>query len=272
MLDRNWWLPIARRLYIGEYIRTSHPDDKHLRQSVIIRNTDTSYRVYCHRRNVGDTVSKTHVLPRVAPPDSELDNTPDDLVPLKDVPLDIRNHIVRYILAKGVSVDWIPTGVLSYSATRERIVFQINSGVSLGRDLTDTSECKWVSYTPDATNHTHMAVTHSTHPEGLVIVEDVLSMYKVARALDYKYQVLAALGTKLTLEQLLLASRFEEVHVMLDGDPAGVKGTGVMGRSLRGVGIDRVEVHHIRKGADPKDLHLGEIRNIIGSSNGFSAN
>lgn len=270
MLDRAWWLPIAQRLYIGEYIRTSHPDDRQARPSVIIRNTESSYRVYCHRRNVGDTVTKTHVIPRVAPPDSELDNTPDDLVQYKELQVDLRNHIARYILAKGVSVDWIPDGVLSYSAKRERIVFQINSGVSLGRDLTDTSECKWVSYTPDTTNHTHLATTYSYNPYGLVIVEDVLSMYKVARALDHRYEVLAALGTKLTLEQLLYASRFNTVHVMLDGDPAGVRGSGSMARSLRGVGITGVVVHHIRKGADPKDLHITEIQNLIRSSDGLS--
>lgn len=264
-LPRGWWLPIAQSLYVGGHIRVTHPDDRSARPSVIISNADDRYKAYCHRRNIGDAVYKQHVIPRKAPDDSELDTRPDDLVRVKEASKDHQLAIARLLMRKGLPLDWLPDNVLSYSEARERLVFELPTGIAFGRDLTDASLCKWVDYTPHITNRTSLACNYSGNYQSIVLVEDLLSMYKVSYAMRNSITVLALLGTKLSQLQLLTILKHKHVHIMLDGDDAGVNGARKVARDLRGLGFSHSDYTYVKVpiGCDPKDLHLRDIRKLL---------
>src|SRR5690625_4378580 len=131
---RAWWLDKAKSLFVGEQIRCKHPHDSG-RASVVIRNTETSYSAYCHRRNTGDTVHKAHVIPRVAPQGSEHDSIPKDLVYVETLPNHQQRQIYSYVLTKGVSPEMLPR--LKWTESRKRIIFETSQGIVLGRDITE---------------------------------------------------------------------------------------------------------------------------------------
>ena len=258
---RDWWLGIAKTLWIGDMVRLPHPSDKTARPSVIIHNDDDKYRAYCHRRNQGDVVFKQHVIPRTAPEGSEQDSIPNDMQPLPSTTLEVQTAVETFLISKGVPSKLIPDGVLHYSDNRKRLVFKLNANTILGRDLTETSLCKWVDYTPHREGL--VAVGNGS---SLVLVEDSLSMYKVAWAMP-DLTVTALLGTKIHAAHQLKAMEMARVIVMLDGDQAGRRGTTKVLRELRALGIPTISAVTMPDGKDPKDLSIQTIRDLI---NGLS--
>jgi len=243
---------------VGEQIRCKHPHDSG-RASVVIRNTETSYSAYCHRRNTGDTVHKAHVIPRVAPQGSEHDSIPKDLVYVETLPNHQQRQIYSYVLTKGVSPEMLPR--LKWTESRKRIIFETSQGIVLGRDITDSSHCKWVDYTPNITNHSALAEVGwgSKH----IVVEDLLSMFKVGYCLDLtEYSVTALLGTRLTDLHKLTILRKDKVLIFLDGDHAGKLGSFKVLRECRSIGIN-AKIIPTPSNKDPKDLRMQEIREMI---------
>lgn len=260
---RDWWLNIAKTLWVGDMVRVAHLSDKVARPSVIIRNDVDKYSAWCHRRNTGDVVFKTHVIPATAPTDSARDDTPTDLIPLASAGLEVRTAVESFLIGKGVPSMLIPPDVLHYSDSRKRLVFKLTTDCILGRDLTETSLCKWVDYTAHKTPYVGMGRGGT-----LLLVEDCLSMFKVAWAVP-DITTACLFGTKLSPTHQLKAMDSDRVVLMLDGDAAGVAGTRRLLREVRALGVKQVHALEVPTGLDPKDLRIDTIRRLI---NGLSAN
>lgn len=252
---RDYWLPKAKSLFVGQSVRDRLPADRGARGSLVIRNEESQWSVWCHRRNSGDRVQKQYIV-RAAPSTSGRLDLPDDLVKVDDLPRYQKERIYGYLLGKGLFPNMLPE--LEYSDDRQRVVIRSECGKVLGRDLTDTHPSKWLVY--GRTKHSYLGVVQ----EGteVVIVEDPLSCFKLRYALpSERYSVVAALGTSIRNDLIYKLCGVPAVHIMMDGDSAGDRGAKRIQRSLFDVG--RVVVHSIPRDKDPKDLFIEDLRSYF---------
>src|SRR5690625_3419369 len=259
---RSWWLGIAKNLWVGDHTRKTHPADRGSRPSVIIRNEPQGYSVWCHRRNTGDYVAKTHVIPRTAPAGSEHDNLPTDLRVITDLPYHEQTSIESYMLSMGVTSSMLPKGSISWSDSRKRLVITLGN-ITLGRDVTNTSNCKWVDYTPAVTNHTEMLKLDGVGGD-IVLVEDTFSAVKVNHYTNKT--TVALLGTRLhDIHRLEILDR-DRTFIALDGDVAGRRGTTKIIRELRAMDCRYYFPVYVPTGNDPKNLTAAQIRELLNGS------
>jgi len=256
---RSWWLDIAKSLFVGERVRVTHPQDTGSRPSVIVRNEETSYTAHCFRRNSHDYVPKERVIPRSAPVDSALQNIPQDKTPLRETPKYVQRSIESFLITRGVTSAMFPPQALHWSDTRKRILVQ-NSGIVLGRDVTEQSPSKWVDYTPKVTNYTQ-AMHVFGNMRTVVLVEDSLSAYKIRHCTGNT--AVALLGTKLHDIHRNMVMRYPDVVVFMDGDFSGTMGGIQVVRDLRALGGVNYRVCTPPPGKDPKDLTYRELRELV---------
>lgn len=253
---RESWLSQAKRLYVGETARIRHPADTRAdRPSVLISNQADRWAARCFRRNTGDVVFKDHVIPYKAPKDSESVRIPDDIVPVSTLPAHEQRAIIGFVVSKGLSASMLPE--LLYSPSRQRLIIATDCQYLLGRDLTESSPVKWMDYTRRGKKH----LGYVRKGGKVVLVEDVLSYYKVRYALGDEWDVLCLLGTVLRPSAALELVRASKVVVILDGDKAGRAGASKIRRNL--TWVPEVVVVNLQEGLDPKDLHINEIRETI---------
>ena len=250
---REWWLTQAERLPIGGSVRVTHPADIGSRASVIIRNTRDGYSMWCFRRNSGDYVPKQHVIPVTAPSPISTE-APKDTVKLEDAPRHVQEACVGFLVKQGVTPSMFPENVLGWSTEARRLMFDYQ-GILLGRDISPTPQIKWVDYTRRAD-----AVWHVGSSKHVVLVEDILSAHKVVYCTGWGS--IAVRGTRLSNAILHRLLQAEQVVIMPDGDFAGWKASRAWARDLRGLGIKTRELP-IRKGTDPKNLQVRELREMI---------
>src|SRR5699024_10816410 len=151
---------------------------------------------------------------------------PDDIVTVNSLPHHEQRAIVSFVVSKGLSVTMLPE--LLYSPSRQRLIIKTDCQYLLGRDLTDTSQVKWMDYTRHGKKH----LGHVRKGGKVVVVEDVLSYYKVRHALNDEWDVLCLLGTALRPSAALELARASKVVLMLDGDKAGRSGAVKARRNL----------------------------------------
>lgn len=238
---------------MGETGRYRHPaDDRRDRPSVVIRNNSDRWSAWCFRRNKGDVVFKDHVIPVKPPKESASTTVPDDIIPLEEVPYHTQREVVRFVLSKGVTRDMLPE--LLYSDSRKRLIIKTDCQYLLGRDLTNNHPVKWIDYTRWGKKHIGLVRKGGK----VVIVEDVLSYYKVRYALNDDWDVLCLLGTHLRPSAALELIRADKVVIMLDGDEAGYRGARRVRKDL--AYVPEVVVVDLPDGYDPKDLTIEQIR------------
>lgn len=249
---RDWWLPQAKSLGVGQSVRVAHPGDVGSRPSLVLRNTQSGYSAWCFRRNSGDWVAKEHILP--AQEDAhDCSEVPPDLECIFNSKA-ITELVGKFLVQSGVTPEMFPEGSLQWSKSAQRLCITLN-GVTLGRDIWGTSSMKWVDYTRDP-----RLVWSVGGSENVVLVEDALSAFKVSHVTGLGS--VAVLGTNLRDAHLNYLFDSKRVVVMPDGDAAGRVAMRTWGRDLRGLG-KTPEYVEVPKGKDPKNLTYKELRDML---------
>src|SRR5699024_1624698 len=181
------WLDEAKRLPVGAVTRVQHKRDGSRRPNLVIGHEPDKYWAYCHACKEGGVHTKEHVRwGERAPAESRRRDIPDDLVGEDKWDASTRSMIEGFLLSKGVSLSMI-TGTVAYSPTRKRVFIRpmLWSGYT-SRDLTGRSAAKWVHH-PMANSYVLEealgTVPNPDEREGIVLTEDILSMYKVRWAI-----------------------------------------------------------------------------------------
>lgn len=253
---REFWLERAKQLYVGGIARTNLPNHRGARESLLIRNTEDSWSAWDFRLNQGDIVRKEYIIKTQLPPESRSAVYPDDATLVRDLPLIEQEQLWSFLLTKGVDGNMLPDN-LEWSEKRQRILFIVEHGITLGRDVTGKSNAKWVGY--GKTNKSYVGTVQAgTIP---VLVEDLLSYYKLRYALrDTQYSPIALLGTAIRPDLAYVLSYVDMVHIMLDGDVAGRRAVPKIRKALLNT---KSFNHDLPDGLDPKDLTINQIRSLF---------
>lgn len=255
------WLEVAKRLPIGMPHRQRH--GREIRHNLVIENTAEAYVAYCQACKLGGRIPKEHVrLTGLPPAASTLMTPPHDMVLLGALPPESRRVIHAFLVSKGVDPN-MPTSLgveLWYSESRKRLILRRPGEFELGRDLTDKSMQKWISYTPSTAYLKHRP-ERGVRPEGAVVVEDPLSFIKVAYVANFDnvpMTVYSSLGTRLRPALVVELLKHPRVLSFYDGDAAGAKGGEYNTRQLRAYGVPAK--HYCAPGGlDPKDMTHEQI-------------
>jgi hypothetical protein len=169
-----------------------------------------------------------------------------------------RSAILALLVAKNVDPLFLPP--LLFSEGRRRLLLDTGLGW-LGRDTTDASPQKWLTY-----NHTPFLSDGPARPEAAaVFVEDPFSYYKVAwalRGMADRFQVYCALGTRVRPALALEIAQHSRALAFMDGDKAGAGGAIAARTQFRPYGT-RVTPRCAPPGLDPKDMTAQEIRDHV---------
>ncbi len=260
------WLSTAKRLPAGTTTRQPHVGDRTMRPNFIIGHDHGKYWCYCQSCGRGAVHEKSHVsvVGASAPAASTELSLPSDKVSIYELDTFTREQIAAFLVAKHVDQLFLPE--LHFSEGRKRIL--LDTGVGwLGRDTTDTSPQKWLSYS----GTTHLgrvdAGLHGARvPAGCtaIVVEDPFSYYKVRWALRavQGYTVYCALGTGVRPALALELVQHSRVLMFLDGDAAGRRGALAAQKQLKAYGT-RVIPACAPEGLDPKDMTAAAIRQHV---------
>lgn len=259
------WLNTAKRLPAGTTTRQPHVGDRTMRPNLIIGHDHGKYWCYCQSCGRGAVQEKTHVsvVGASAPAASTELSLPADKVSIYELDLFTREQLAAFLVTKNVDQLFLPE--LYFSEGRKRILFDTGVGW-LGRDTTDTSPQKWLSYS--GTSHlTQDVAGHAVQALQAVVVEDPFSYYKVAWALRgaARYRVYCALGTGVRPALALELVQHSRVLMFMDGDKAGRRGAADAQKQLKAYGT-RVIPMCAPEGLDPKDMTAQEIRNHVASN------
>ena len=99
--------------------------------------------------------------------------------------------------------------------------------------------------------------------DAVVITEDILSAIAVRRA---GFGAIAVLGTSITTKIAVRLSKFRNVLCWTDGDKAG---DAAWVRLRKVMALHPCKLIRLRTEADPKEIHAGDIRRIIGENYDF---
>ena len=256
-LPDNEWLHIAQRLAVGSTTRTYHLRER--RPNLVVGHDASHYWAFCQACKSGAKVMKDHVLVLgTKPPKASTSlSLPTDKIRLADCDSFTQSSITGFLARKSMDALYLPE--LWYSESRKRLLMRADE-CWLGRDLTDNSHQKWLTYSG--------RVRHlGTPAEHTILVEDSFSWYKVKKAMSsaqtsVPWSCVCLLGTELNPPLIRqLSSTTSTVHFLLDGDEAGREGSKRGSLRLRPFGL-QCSVQLPPDGCDPKDLKLQELREL----------
>lgn len=256
MLPPEEWLAEAQRLPIGGQRRVRH-NEEHGKAMVVYNEVDR-WSCYCHRCGEGGSVQKEHVLLTVPEVQPSVMPWPQDAIPAEQSLRWLGAYSM--LLSKGIDAQRDLAGLPLYIAERDRRLLIPTSLGWVGRALAN-QQPKWASYgcaPPVYGMHPH---DNPTPDAAWVLTEDLLSAYKVRRAVP-ECTAVACLGTRLAtklLERMLLS---KHVLIFFDGDDAGDRGAATASKRLRALGLT-CRIVRPPDGLDPKDLHINQIRELL---------
>lgn len=255
MLRREDWYSTARSLPVHGKTRVRHGNER--RHNLVIGHEPDHYWAYCQACHESGRVDKDHVLVlgTQAPKESTDLSLPRDMLALRKCEQFVQHSIARFLASKNMDALYLPE--LFYSEQRKRLLVQTPAGW-LGRDLTGSSNQKWLSY--------NSGCMYLGEPaEHTIVVEDAFSWYKVTHSLSSSValrgaSVCALLGTSIrpSLMQRLV-KRAKSLHAFLDGDKAGQRGAIECARRCKTFGVQALAAT-APDGMDPKDMRLKDIR------------
>lgn len=256
MLHRDDWLKAAQSLAIGQKRRIKHGFER--TAALDVYNNEDSWSAYCHRCHVGGRVMKEHQSVRraVLEPD-RIQPVPATIKRLAEASEYEQRQAWSLLISKGCPPGVIPEEDLWIDQSVRRVMLTSkHSERCLGRALDTWRLPKWLPY--GAWHGQPMVWTTRTGAGAQVLVEDALSGYKVAKAIQLyastsSVGVVATLGTVIT-DRFLPHLVSHPVLCMYDGDSAGMDGLSAVRKRLAVWGQP---VHDLRpvKG-DPKNETL----------------
>ena len=259
MIPANEWLHLAKRLAIGQKRRVRHNLEKDCAMDVF--NNGDSWTCFCHRCHDHGWVPKEHQQLNVQRVDPDrVSPVPADCLHLSQASAYEQKRIWELLTEKGCPPGVIPEEHVWYSRSSNRTLLRQGSR-ALGRALSPQQQPKWLMY-GDWWNKPRLWMTRYRDAGPMVLVEDALSSYKVAKAVQHyapesSVSVAAVLGTVVTPASLrLIAGR--DVLCMFDGDEAGRLGSVELKQRLAVFGGRFVDIRPERD--DPKDMTLEEIQ------------
>lgn len=256
-LARADWLHHAQRLAVGQKRRVRHGTER--TAAMDVWNQADRWSAYCHRCHLSGVVYKEHQQVRRAIIDPDrVSPVPADALRLSEA-WDIELRIAwSLLIEKGCPPGVIPDEVLYWSRQARRVLLRLGP-VALGRAVDPNRLPKWLPY--GAWQGLPMVWTTRQGAGAMVLVEDALSGYKVAKAIDTfapesSACVVATLGTRIT-DRFLPYCINRPLVGMYDGDGAGARGFADMRRRM-GVWGYPVLDRSPDKG-DPKNMELAAI-------------
>lgn len=258
-LPPDEWLHLAKRLAVGQKRRVRHNEERDCAMDVY--NNSDSYSAYCHRCHMPGWVPKQHQSIQTARVDVDrVQAVPADSLHLSQASLYEQSRIWKLLVQKGCPPGIIPEECIWFSREQNRILLRSGSQ-ALGRALSTLQQPKWLAY-GEWFQRPRIWWTRYRDAGPMVLAEDVLSSYKVAKAIEVyapesSVSVAAVLGTVLTSTSLpLIAGR--DVLCMFDGDEAGRIGSEALKKRLAVFGgtFKDVRPEH----GDPKNMTLEEIQ------------
>lgn len=258
MLHRDDWLKAAQSLAVGQKRRIRHAFER--TNALDVYNNEDSWSAYCHRCHQHGWVQKEHQSVRraVVEPD-RVAPVPATIKRLADASEHERRQAWALLIQKGCPPGVIPEEDLWIDQSVRRVMMCHGSGSAqrvLGRALDSHRLPKWLPY--GAWHGLPMVWTTRTGAGAQVIVEDALSGYKVAKAIQVyapgsSLGVVATLGTVIT-DRFLPSLVGKEVLCMYDPDKAGMDGLVAVRKRLNVWGCG---VHDLRPvTGDPKNETL----------------
>lgn len=258
-LPPDEWLHHAKRLAVGRKRRVRHNEERDCAMDVW--NNGDSYSAWCHRCHLSGWVPKQHQQLNVQRVDPDrIGPVPADCLHITQASGYEQSRIWKLLTEKGCPPGVLPEEHLWFSRSTNRIL--LRQGLQgLGRALSPLQQPKWLAF-GDWWNKPRLWWTRYRDAGPMVLAEDVLSSYKVAKAIEVyapesSVSVAAVLGTVLTSTSLpLIAGR--DVVCMFDGDAAGAEGSAALKRRLAvfgGTFRDARPAH-----GDPKNMTLEEIQ------------
>ena len=247
-METEEWLQEAQRLPVGSSKRIYHGAER--RPNLVVRNLPDKWTAYCFACKEYAEVRKSYVrieeeqsiINQDQVNTSGLYNLTDPRVPLR--------RIVYFLHTKHMSLSLIQPYNPRWDARRKRLTIDLPDG-RLGRDIYGTNPAKWYVYW-NSVQYGSAFGTNELTAQNIILTEDMFSAIKAQRFLP-DTQCIALLGTALTrgVEQALLHCKPRMVHLMLDGDETGYKGSYNVLRRLKLLGIPCVMQNPER--GDPKD-------------------
>lgn len=251
MATNSTWLDYAKQANSGgRPIRFGHCGNSG--RNAVAYNNARGYSAKCY--SCGWTDYKAKKL-YIAKREENSDHKPRvrvSPVPLGRLIPELTREVWKYTLKYGMTPE--EAGVTGVH--RDRIIFECGD-VQKGRLLPflagQGAGPKWVTYTDG------IAMVGSG--SSLVVVEDMVSMYKVHSALP-GVTVMCLLGTSFKPSYRTHLADIEEIHWMLDGDGAGARGI-VKGMRELAPWVIHQRAIILPSGDDPKDLHIQQIRGLF---------
>lgn len=257
---REVWLAQAKRLPVGTTVRVPHPGDRTARANLIIGHDAGKYWCYCQSCKRGAVDEKSHVMVTgaQAPAMSADLSLPTDMVRIHELDDFSRSAVLAFLVSKNVDPMFLPE--LFFSEGRRRLLLDTGLGW-LGRDTTEASHQKWLTY-----HHTQFLSAGPVKAEATaVFVEDPFSYYKVAwalRGMADQFQVYCALGTRVRPALALEIAQHSRALAFMDGDKAGASGAAAARTQFKAYGV-RCTPACAPAGKDPKDMTAQEIRDHV---------
>ena len=232
-LHRDDWLREAQKLSVGQKKRVRHGFEPNAAMDVY--NNADSWSAYCFRCHEAGRVMKVHqsVLRKVVEVD-RVSAIPATLIKFNDATPFEQGRMWRLLCEKGCPPGVIPEELLWYERSVNRLML-LQGDQCLGRSLDKWRTPKWLPY--GAWFGKPMVWQTRTGAGVTVLVEDALSGFKVARAIEHyapasSVRVIATLGTRIT-DAFLPYIVQDTVLCMYDGDKAGADGYDAMRQRLR---------------------------------------
>lgn len=252
MLRHEDWLDQAKRLHVGQTVRTRHRHER--RPNLSIGNTRTHWWAYCQACKEGGRLDKEHVLLGPASPvegPTSL-SLPADLAPV--LGSDYEAAVGRFLASKGMMFPYLPK--LWYSLSHKRLCLQDDAGTWHGRDMTERAGAKWLHYGKPALAGTPGKLT--------IVTEDVFSMFKVRYALDRGRgpKVVTTMGAGIGPRAALALKDCTRIVWFYDGDAAGDDGYMQASKRMR-VLVPKQLRARPPEGLDPKDMQCADIRALL---------
>jgi hypothetical protein len=209
-------------------------------------NNEDRWSCYCHRCHEGGVVYKEHqrIRQAVVEPD-RVGPVPAGAFRLAEASAFEQQQIWSLLCRKGCAPGVIPEETIWYDRSVRRILLR-DEDVCLGRALDPNRLPKWLPYGAwhgkpmiwaTRTGAAGTPAADSAESGLLILTEDALSAYKVAKSIDTyapgsSASVVATLGTTITDRFLPYCLGRQAVLCMYDGDPAGLRGYRAMRQRL----------------------------------------